>query len=430
MIDRITGSIPSGTRWFDIFHVAGRSTPVKFTNNRLHSLTVNENSGTGVRLNMDGRTGFSSTNDDACIEKTVSTAASLSKFGDIENFSLPEDTRLLFDPYNPAIEGFDLNSEIKSCEKATDELVRRFPGITVDMGITSSTGEIRLVNSAGVDISYRDSYYSVSISATLVLQDGTRIDTWEGSSHTGPVDFSPMAVTVADRIEKAMTTRKIESGMYPVLLPPPAFGSLLGLVISGFSGVPVWKGVSPMTGRQGEKVFSELLTVRDNPSIPGSPYSIPFDAEGVNVSEKYLVKKGVVETFIADLKYAEKLGIAPTGNASRGYSSLPGPSFNGIEVDPGEDTHGSILSSIKKGIIVHQFIGLGQSNTITGDFSANLDLAYIVEEGKITGRVKDCMITGNIINLLAGEIALSSDRERRGSSVLPWLWLPQVNIVA
>lgn len=429
MIDRVTKTIPAGTRWFDIIHVSGKSTPVKFKNNRLHSLTENENSGIGVRLNIDGHTGFSSTNDDTNIERIAMLAASLAKFGDTENFTLPSDTKSLFDPYDPAIESFDLQAEISSCEETIDELTRRFPGISIDMGVTASTGSMRLANSAGVDISYNDSYYSASVSATLVLPDGTRIETWEGESHRSPVPFRTMAGIVGDKIEKAMTVRSIESGMYPVIFPPSAFGSLLGLVISGFSAIPVWKGISPMAGKQGERMFSEKLTVRDNPLIEGSPYSIPFDAEGVNVKEKNLINNGVIETFIADLKYAERLGIAPTGNASRGYSSLPGPSFTGIDVTAGADDHEAILSSIKRGIVAHQFIGLGQSNTITGDFSANMDLAYLVEDGKITGRVKDCMISGNIIQLLAGEIALSSDRERKGSSVLPWLCLPQVNIV-
>ena len=429
MIDRVKRTIPAGTRWFDILHVSGKSTPVKFKNNRLHSLTENENSGTGVRLNIDGRTGFSSTNDDSNIEHIVKLAASLSGFGDIENFTLPSDTKSLFDPYDPEIESFDIQSEILSCEASIDELTRRFPGINIDMGVTASTGSLRLANSSGVDISYRDSFYSASVSATLVLGDGTRIETWEGASHTKPVEFRTMAGAVGDKIEKAMTLRTIESGMYPVILPPTALGNMLALVISGFSAVPVWKGISPMAGKQGQKVFSEKLTVMDNPYVRDSPYSIPFDAEGVNVAEKYLINKGVVDTFIADLKYAERLGTAPTGNASRGYSTLPGPSFTGIEVAPGSEPHEAMLSSVKRGIVAHQFIGLGQSNTITGDFSASMDLAYLVENGKITGRVKDCMISGNIIDLLSGEISLSSDRERRGSSVLPWLWLPRVNIV-
>lgn len=430
MIERITRTLPAGTRWFDIYHVAGRSTPVKFRNNRLHSLTENENSGTGVRINVNGRTGFSSTNDDSGLERIAKLAASLSSFGDLENFTLPADTRAAFDPYDPAIENFDIRDEIKNCESVIDELSGRFPGVMVDMGVTSSAGTVRLMNSAGVDISYRESYYSASVSATLVLPDGTRIETWEGESHTKPASFSHMAGLIAEKLEHAMTSCRMESGMYPVILPPAAFGSMLGLVISGFSAVPVWKGVSPMAGKQGTRVFNEKLTVKDNPLIKDSPYSIPFDAEGVNVAEKFLVRNGVVDKFIADLKYAEKLGIAPTGNASRGYSSLPGPSFTGIEVDPGSEPHESIITSIKKGIVAHQFIGLGQSNTITGDFSASLDLAYLVEDGKITGRLKDCMISGNIIDLLAGEIHMSSNRERKGSSMLPWLMLPQVNIVA
>ena len=137
-----------------------------------------------------------------------------------------------------------------------------------------------------------------------------------------------------------------------------------------------------------------------------------------------------MERFITDLKYGERLGVGSTGNASRGYSSIPSPSFNGIVVEPGDEPFESLIKGIKRGIIAEQFIGLGQSNTLLGDFSANLDLAYLVEDGEIKGRVKDCMISGNIIDLLKGEFYLSSDRERKGSSLLPYAMFPEINIVA
>jgi PmbA protein len=177
----------------------------------------------------------------------------------------------------------------------------------------------------------------------------------------------------------------------------------------------------------GAAMFNESLTVRDDPLMHGSPFSYPFDDEGVTAADKFLVNRGKIETFITDLKYAQKLGMAPGGNGTRGYSSLPYPSFSNVIIDPGTEPHDAIIGGITRGILVEQFIGLGQSNTLTGDFSANLELAYLVENGRIAGRLKDCMIADNLFRLLAGEMLLSAERERTGSVLAPSVLFPSVN---
>lgn len=429
-MERILESMPGKFRWFDAVYVAGRSTPISFRNSRLHSLSESENSGFGIRINRDGRTGFSYTNDGEKKAGAVQRAYSMAPYGDLEGFVLPSDTELLFEPYDPAVESFSVKDEIAAAEFFISEMTREFPGISIDMSISASSGVMRLMNSEGVDLSYRDSYYSVSASCVLVMDNGTRIDTWEGKSDLRPVSYSEFKDKLTEKLRRAQNQEKIATGLYPVILPPQAFSRLTGLIASGLSGVSVWKGISPFTGKTGEKVFSEKFTLADDPLIEGSPYRIPFDAEGVNVSRKELVSRGVVRQFITDLKYAERLGTEPSGNASRGYSSLPSPSFTGVTIEPGDKSFKDMISGIERGIIAEQFIGLGQSNTLTGDFSANLDLAFLVENGEIKGRVKDCMMSGNIIELLAGEIYLSSERERKGSALIPYAMLPAVSITS
>jgi len=430
MRDIIEKIIPQGVNWYDAVYVSGKSNPVSFKNNRLYSLSESENSGFGLRINKEGRTGFSYTNDIDNIKDTAKRALAMCSFGDTEGFTLPDSTSVTFEPYDDEIKNFNINEEISCAEKMISEILSVYPGINIDLGISSSTGTVRLINSRGVDVSYRESYYGLSVSCSYVMPDGNRIETWESRSELKPSNCSSLTDVVIDKIEKALKTEKIESGLYPVIFPPQAFGRLVSFIASGLNGVSVWKGVSPLADKRGEKVFSGSFTMSDKPYIEGSPFNVPFDGEGVQVSEKFLIKNGVVETFINDLKYAERLGLAPTGNASRGYSSLPSPSFHGIAVEPGEKSFDEIISGIDRGIVAEQFIGLGQSNTITGDFSANMDLAYLVEKGKIIGRVKDCMISGNINDLMKGDFTLSKEVERRGSSLLPHCYFPAVNITA
>ena len=99
-------------------------------------------------------------------------------------------------------------------------------------------------------------------------------------------------------------------------------------------------------------------------------------------------------------------------------------------MEPGSKSFDEIVKGIELGIVAEQFIGLGQSNTLNGDFSANLDLAFLVENGVVKGRLKDCMISGNVYDLMKGDIIISREMERKGSSLLPYICLDGVSFTA
>jgi PmbA protein len=427
VIERIRDRLSGRARWFDIIEIRGTSTPVSFKNNRLHSITEHNNSGYGVRVNVDGRTGFSYTNDGARLIEAADRALELSSWGDTEDFDLPAKAAMTFQPYDASINDFDVKLEIAQAEDTIAALLRAFPKATIDMHISKSDGDARIINSNGIDISYRSSRYSASISATLILDDGTRIDTGESASSLAPAPYGQLRDKIIRKIKAALVTKPLSSGTIPVILSPRAFARIIGIMNAGLSAKSVWKGVSPFADKKGVAMFNKSLTVRDDPEIIDSPYSYPFDDEGVMARNKFLVNRGKIETFITDLKHAQKLNLLPEGNGARGYSSLPYPSFSSIIIEPGTDSQDAIIRSISRGILVEQFIGLGQSNTLSGDFSANLDLAYLVENGTITGRVKDCMLSDNLFRLLAGEIILSGERERIGSVLAPYVLFPAVS---
>ena len=430
MKNEIAAAVPKNTSWFDAVFIKGKSMPLTFKNNRIYSVNESENTGFGVRVNIGGKTGFSYTNDPSGIADTVKRATASAPYGEIDNFKIPSGTVKNFDPYDEGINQFDPALEIKKAESFIGEIESAFPSINVDMSVSSSKGSFRLMNSEGVDLEYKDSFYSVSVSCSYVMKNGVKVDTWESLSELKPASYEHLSSLLINRIERSLTVEKLHSGKYPVILPPAASARFVGLIASGLNGQGVWKGVSPLGDKIGEKVFNEAFSIIDDPLILGSPYIAPFDGEGINPLRRHLVKKGVVKGFIVDLKYAHRLGIEPTGNAARGYSSIPSPSFNGITMDVGELSFHDMIKGIDKGIVAEQFIGLGQSNTLNGDFSANLDLAFLVENGEIKGRLKDCMISGNVYDLMKGEIKTSREMERKGSNLLPYIYLDGVSFTS
>jgi PmbA protein len=427
MIDRVREKLAGTARWFDIIESHGASTPLSFANSRFHSITERHNSGFGVRVNVAGKTGFSYTNDPARLEETAERALALAAFGDEEDFDLPAAAGPGLEPYDAAIDTFDAAREAAAVEEDIAAILARFPAATVDASVTRYAGGMRLVNSAGLDASYRGSRYGASLAATLIMEDGTRIEASESFSALAPAPHPELRETIIRNIEAALTVAKLPSGKVPVLLSPRAVARLIGIVLSGLNAKSVWKGISPFGEKRGEALFNPALTVRDNPLEPGLPGSYPFDDEGVTAANKVMIGAGRIERFITDLKHARLLGIPAEGNGTRGFSSLPYPSYSTIVIDPGAEPADALLSGMGKGILVEQFIGLGQSNTITGDFSGSLELAYLVEGGRIVGRVKDCMIADNLFKLLAGEIVLGSEPRRFGSVVAPAILLPSVS---
>ncbi len=430
MIDEAGRYLDGKTRWHDIIEIESTSTSISFKNNRIYSANEKENRGYGIRVNRDGRTGFSYTNNPGSLTETADRALALAPYGDREDFTLPQSASEALEPYDRSIEDFSAENEIAAGREIIGLITDRHPGITVDMSIHRSSGRVRLVNSRGLDAEYRNSYFSASLSTTYINGNGVKIDIWESLSARKPVPFRELADAILRKIDYSLEVRKIESGKIPVIFTPKAGARLIGILTSGLNGKSVWKGISPFADKKGDKIFNEAFTLTNDPLNEESPYSYPFDDEGIPSRTASLIDRGTVTGFVTDLNHAAKLNLEPGGNASRGYSSMPVPSFSNIVIDGGPGSIDDLIAGTDRGIMVDQFIGLGQSNTLTGDFSANLDLAFLIEKGTITGRIKDCMITDNLFTLLAGDCTLSREREKTGAMLVPYILLPSVNFTA
>ncbi|MCX6036715.1 MAG: metallopeptidase TldD-related protein [Chloroflexi bacterium] len=184
-----------------------------------------------------------------------------------------------------------------------------------------------------------------------------------------------------------------------------------------------------MSGKIGEKLFDEKVTILDDGTIDGKFASASYDDEGVPRRRNMLIEKGVLKSFIYDLKTAAQSGVESTGNASRGLFNPPEPSFTNLFIQPGETPLKDILASIDEGIIVEDLLGIGQGNIISGAFSNPLALAFKIEKGEIVGRVKDLSIAGNIYDLLKNVSAVSKEAQWVYSTFYaPYILIPEMNV--
>jgi PmbA protein len=207
---------------------------------------------------------------------------------------------------------------------------------------------------------------------------------------------------------------------------------VLGLpMMQALNGKSVYTGISPMKGKVGQALFDAKITVEDDATIDGKFASAAYDGEGVAHRRNTLIKAGVLQGFLYDLKTAAQSGVESTGNGSRGLFSPPRPSPSNLVFGAGETPLAEMIAGIDKGLLVENVLGLGQGNIISGAFSNSVSLAFKIEKGEIVGRVKDVSIAGNIYELLQNVAAVSQEREWVYRSLyLPSILLEDMNVVA
>ena len=133
------------------------------------------------------------------------------------------------------------------------------------------------------------------------------------------------------------------------------------------------------------EVKGDPLTVWANRAMPFGTASDRFDEEGLPAQRVELIRDNELVTFAAGQRYADYLGLTPTGD------------FGGVELPAGKTPASALLA--EPYIEVVQFSWFNP-DTITGDFATEIRLGYLVENGKRTP-FKGGQLVGNYLDALA-----------------------------
>jgi len=173
-----------------------------------------------------------------------------------------------------------------------------------------------------------------------------------------------------------------------------------------------------MKGQLGNKVASPCITLIDNGRIAWKSGSSSWDSEGVPTGETLLIENGIASSYLYNLQYAWKDGVQSTGNASRGLSSLPDVDTTNIILKPGTESGEDIISSIKKGLYITEFMGLHTVDSISGNFSIGAK-GLMIENGELTHAVSGVTIASNLLDFIKRITVVGSDLKYFGSVATP-----------
>jgi TldD protein len=186
------------------------------------------------------------------------------------------------------------------------------------------------------------------------------------------------------------------AGEMTVVLGPGWPGILLHEAVGhGLEGDFNRKETSAFSGRIGQKVASELVTVVDDGTIANRRGSLNVDDEGVPTRRNVLIENGVLVGYMQDRLNARLMGAEPTGNGRReSYAHQPMPRMTNTFMLAGHDDPADIIKSVPKGLYAVNFGG-GQVDITSGKFVFSTSEAYLIENGQVTKPVKGATLIGN-----------------------------------
>ncbi len=405
-------ALKSGTEAAEVYSSSSVSRPVFFEANRLKQLESIDSEGVGLRIWKDGRVGLAIAYGSVELEDLVQQAIALSALNEPEEILLRASTVADY----PKLYGQEVSVEqmIDCGKQAISQVLDHYPEAVCGSDWDCGQETLRILNSKGLDCGYTDITVDGSLSAELTRGDDF-LNVWYGLSDRGNLPPEEIAKKVLQYLDWAKKNAPAPSGKSPVIFTGKAADLLWGVVAIAMSGRQVQQKTTPWLDKVGQPVISDIFTVTQHPDF--GVYSSPFDDEGTPTQETTWLDHGVLQGFYGDMRTCKELGIAATGNGFRGdLGNYPSPGLFNLAIAASQTIQGDILelaATLKNGLIVDQV--LGDDIDVSGDFSINVDLGYRVKNGKIIGRVKDTMLSGNVYTALNHVVAVGSDRQWHGS---------------
>jgi PmbA protein len=382
----------------------------RFASSAIHQSTSKEDTGVRVRVVQEGRVGVAASND-FTPEGAARAAASALEMARVvppdsmfPGMAPPAETQSKPEAFDEATAS---TSPTERAELVAGLIGRVGSGFRAAGALDTAAAEIALANTEG-QFCYAPFTQST---VTTVVSGG------EGGAGAAEVtakslgELDPVAIGAEAfrRARDSQNPQALAPGRYEVVLEPLAVSTLVAFLgYIGFGGRAVVEGRSPFSGKAGQKVCGENVTLVDDALTPET-IGIPFDFEGTPKHRVTLIDHGVFVTGVHDRRSAKQAGVEPTGHA------LPPPNPEGafplnLSLETGDASIEDMVRATKRGLLVTRFhysnIVHPIETTITG---MTRDGTWWIEDGEVTHPVQNLRFTQSILEALSNVELIGRD---------------------
>ncbi len=424
LINRIfSETIRTRDLYCDLFYQSAKSQTIILEDNNVSRASSSFDSGVGIRVVEDDRTGYSFTEnlDEKLISGAAKSAAAIAKSSKKKkplSVKYGHTAKNDFYPSSKLWEDVSLVDQIKFIRDINDTVFKKDRRvIKVQISLSYESSCILFAASDGTIAWDFQPLFSLRISCTAEYNSKRETNSYSisgryGGEHLFKMDTDSIASEIVRRTVLLFDSVRPEPGEQEVVLAAGSSGILLHESIGhGLEADFNRKGISIFSDRINKKIAEPFVTIIDDATIPHSRGSVNVDDEGITGQKTILVEKGILKGFMHDRISAKHFKTEPTGNGRReSFRYPPLPRMRTTYMLPGPHTKDEIIKSIKKGILAESFTN-GQVMIGAGDFTFYVKSGYLIENGRLTRPVKDINLIGNGPDVLSKITMVGDDLE-------------------
>jgi PmbA protein len=294
------------------------------------------------------------------------------------------------------------------------------------LGYSETEAGRSIINSYGIDLS--DQEEAQFLQAGIAVQEGDQVKTGDLLKivpDLSAFDIDAFVQELADKALFRLQGQSPKSGRFPVIFEREAMTQLFAAFTGLFSGDLIYKGISPIAGKQGETIFSDQITIIDDPQEQAALSQADFDDEGCPTQKTVLVKDGVFTNMLLDSKSAKRIGAESTGNGFKAGAAISVQPMN-CQIVPGTDSLEELCAKMHDGIVVTRLQGLHAGlDFVSGNFSLQCS-GYLVKDGKKAQAAELMTVAGNFLDLMKRVKAVGNDLKWEYHQIIaPSIWFEE-----
>jgi TldD protein len=419
-------ALSKGGDYADLYFELSEANEVSLRDNEVNSAGSHIDYGMGVRVLYGDQTGYAYTENTTMehmerAAKVASMIASGECNGSSHNSVSISDVHEFgrTNGFYPVIRGWNelsVSGKIPYLKELNDIVFQSDSRVIKVMGrVSDSNSSILFFNSQGVIATDERPMFSIAV--TCIMESGDKVENGSASR-----SFRAGAEFLTKELIKEIASEVINKTAPLFNASQPQGGEMAVVMGSGSSGILLHEAIghafeadfnrqntSIFSGKLGQKICSDQISVVDDGTIPFNRGSLNIDDEGVPSQKTYMVTNGVLTSYLHDRISASYYNTAPTGNGRReSFRFMPLPRMRATYMENGNSNERDIIASVKKGIFADNFSN-GQVQIGAGDFTFFVKSGYMIENGELTRPVKDINIIGNGPEALAGIVAVANN---------------------
>ncbi|PIS30854.1 MAG: peptidase [Candidatus Marinimicrobia bacterium CG08_land_8_20_14_0_20_45_22] len=319
--------------------------------------------------------------------------------------------------FDPKIETIPMSEKIRLATEIEKIGMKQSPLITNSDGASWSDSRSKIVLANSLGFYGEQEYSNCALVLSLVAEkDGVKQTDYWYTNHRFFNKLDPIesvAKIAAERTLRKLGARKPKSQTVPVIFDPNAGQDFLSILESTVIGTAIYRRNSFLIDKLNQEIAVKDFTLIDDGLMPDGLGSRFFDDEGLPSRKNVVIENGVLKKYLCDCYSAKKLGVEPTGSASRGVGSAPAPGASNFYLQKGSIPPEEMIASVKGGLYLTNVHWVG-INYVTGDYSRGAEGIWI-ENGKLTYPVQEFTIAGNMLGMMKNITMIGNDLKFRDS---------------